>query len=313
MEYLPRFRQPLPKRAMRPMPSPYLLLAFSALFWGGNFVLGRAVHESIPPISLNFWRWVIAALALMPWAAVEAFRHRRSLLRHWRLLLLLATTGVAGFNSFVYLALQSTSAVNAALLAACIPIAIPAIAFLVGGDRLSFHQGVGIAVSAVGVAVLIAKGDASVLANLQLTPGDLWMLVAVGSWAVYSVLVRRCPPGAPGTALLLTLALIGLLILLPFFAWELSVRGPVAPSAVNIASILYVGLFASVAAYWCWNRGVARVGPSRAGLFIHLVPVFSATLAVVLLGETIRAYHLAGAAFVAVGLILATRERPRKG
>ncbi len=291
---------------MRLQPSPYLLLAASALFWGGNFVLGRAVAGEIPPISLNFWRWSSALVVLLPFTLAGLWRHRAVVAAHWRVLLLLAVTGVGAFHSFIYLALASTTAINASLFMAAIPVIIPVFSLILDGEVLSRRQGLGIAASLAGVVVIIGRGDPGALAALAFNPGDLWMLAAVPLWALYSVLLKRRPMALPDTVFLTCIIGLGVALLLPAYLWELSARGGIALSADNLMAIAYLGVFASVVAYVFWNRGVGQVGASRAGPFMHLVPVFAAAMAVVFLGETPRLYHLGGIALIAAGLVLAS-------
>ncbi len=291
---------------MRLQPSPYLLLAASALFWGGNFVLGRAVASEIPPISLNFWRWGSALVVLLPFTLAGLWRHRAVVAAHWRVLLLLAVTGIGAFHSFIYLALASTTAINASLFMAAIPVIIPVFSLILDGEVLSRRQGLGIAASLAGVMVIIGRGDPGVLAALAFNPGDLWMLAAVPLWALYSVLLKRRPMALPDTVFLTCITCLGVTLLLPAYLWEFAARGGIALSADNLMAIAYLGVFASVVAYVFWNRGVGQVGASRAGPFMHLVPVFAAVMAVAFLGEALRLYHLGGIALIAAGLVLAS-------
>ncbi len=291
---------------MRFHPSPYLLLTLTALFWSGNFVLGRAVHAEIPPVSLNFWRWVAAVMVLLPFTAAATWRHRAVIAGNWRVLLVLAVTGVSVFNSFVYVALHTTTAINGSLTMAAIPVVIPVLAFAMYGERLTARQAAGIAISVAGVGIIITRAEAEVLTALRFRPGDLWMLGAVFCWSLYSVVLRRRPAALPATPFLTAISLIGVLVLAPFYAWELTTAGGFRPSPANLASIAYIGVFASVIAFIFWNRGVTELGATRAGLFSHLIPVFSAILAMVFLGESIELYHLAGMALIFTGIYLTT-------
>ncbi|HYN39776.1 MAG TPA: DMT family transporter, partial [Rhodospirillales bacterium] len=187
--------------------SPWLILLVPPLCWAGNFVIGRAVHGDIPPVALTFWRWVVAALVLLPLAGADAWARRRVIRRHWRLLGLLAASGVVGFQFFVYQGLQTTTAINGVLIIATIPVAIPIIAFALDGARPTRRQALGIALSLLGVAVVVLKGEPRALLALHLTEGDLWMFLAVPAWALYSVLLRRRPADLPPLTLLLATVL----------------------------------------------------------------------------------------------------------
>lgn len=286
--------------------SPYLLLIIPPLCWAGNFVVGRAMHADIPPAALTFWRWAVAALVLLPVAGVAAWRLRRELLRHWRLLAVLAASGVLGFQYCVYRGLQTTTAINGVLIIATIPAVIPAIAYGLDGTRLRLRQAAGIALSMLGVGIVILQGDLALLAARRLTPGDTWMALAVPMWALYSVLVRRLPAAVPPLVLLLATIIIGLVLTAPLYGADIAAGRGFAVEQPTLAAIGYVGVFASVIAFACWNRGVRAVGAAKAGLFIHLMPVFAAVLATLFLDERLQAFHFVGGALIAAGLYLSS-------
>jgi drug/metabolite transporter (DMT)-like permease len=296
-------------RPGRRIPTPYLLLAVAVLFWAGNFVVGRVVHADIPPITLTFWRWAVAGVALLPFAAGPLWACRSVALKHWLLLLVLAATGVVLFHVLVYASLRSTTATNAVLIMATFPVIVPIISLVLDGVGVTRRQAFGIAISLVGVAVVVVRADLAVLADFRLTPGDLLMLVAVPMWALYTVLLRRLPAALPPLAMLLAITWIGVILLLPAYGWEFLVVGGIALEPANLVSIAYVGLFASVISYICWNRAVRQVGANKAGLFIHLMPVFSTLLAILFLGEVLQPFHFAGIALIGAGLYLTTSVR----
>lgn len=296
--------------AGHPLLPPYLLLTLSSLFWSGNFVVGRAIRGEIPPVGLNFWRWVIALAILLPFTAPGLWRNRNALRRHWKLLLALGVTGVSAFNSFVYLALQSTLAINAVLLLAATPLAIVAVSWLLFRDTITWAAGAGMAASALGVVTVVSRGDPAFLGEIAFNPGDLWILLAVPTWAVYSVLLKHRPAELPPLTLLGATVSIGVVMLLPVYLLTVAAGARMQmddPAAY--AALLYVAVFASVLAFICWNQGVREVGPNRAGVFINLMPVFAAGLAIVFLGERIAPYHAVAAVLVFGGIILAGRGR----
>jgi drug/metabolite transporter (DMT)-like permease len=286
--------------------SPWLILVVPPLCWAGNFVIGRAVHADIPPVAFTFWRWVVAAAVLLPFVAPDLWARRALIGRHWLLIVLLGASGVVGFQYFVYQGLQTTTAINGVLIIATIPVVIPIVSFLLDRARITPRQAVGIAISFVGVAVVILKGDLRFIDGLRLNEGDLWIFLAVPSWALYSVLVRRRPANLPPLTLLLATIVAGLVMLAPGYAAELTGAKRIVVGWHTLASLVYVGVFASVLAFACWNHGVARVGAAKAGLFIHLMPVFAAILALVFLGETLHRYHFAGIVGVAAGIWLSS-------
>jgi drug/metabolite transporter (DMT)-like permease len=232
------------------------------------------------------------------------FRHRHMILASWRYLAILGLTGVAAFHIFVYKALEHSPAANAVLVLSTAPAVIVLISRFTVGERISARQWLGIAVSFAGAVVLIARGNLATLAGFELSPGDLWMLAAVPTWAGYSVLLRRRPRGMPERTLLTTSTVFGLLWMMPLIVASPRTMIGVEWTIPVIAGVAYVGLGASVVAYLCWNRGVALVGPSRAGSYLHLMPVFAPVLAFLLLGEALHGYHAIGAVLVFSGIAL---------
>lgn len=292
---------------------PYLALAGAALFWSGNFVVGRALRGDIPPISLNFWRWTVALALLLPLSYPQLRQYRAQLRREWKLIGALGLTGMAIFQTCVYTALQTTTAVNALLFLTLTPVAIVFGSWLVFRDTLTVRQILGVAVSLLGAVILIARGSLATLLGLQLNPGDVWMLVAVVTWAIYSILVKRRPADLPQLAMLTGSVIVGVLLLLPVYTLRALQGAVLSFNLPNLLGILYVALFASILAFLAWNNGVARIGPNRAGLFIHLMPVFGALLSFLFLGEGIAPFHVVGALFVFSGIGLMSRRLARGG
>lgn len=286
----------------------YAALALTALLWSSNFVIGRAVHDQVTPVSLNFLRWAIAFAVLLPFTLRDVLAHRAALARHWRLLALLGLTGIAAFQTLCYVALDTTTALNAILLLSLAPLAIVLLSWGALGEGVTRRQALGLAVSLAGAVVLILHGELATLLELRFTPGDLWMLLAVGLWAVYSVLLRRRPLEVPPLALHACSVLAGTLWMLPAFALQ-ATRGVALPGDTAAwAAVGFIAVFSSAIAHALWIRGVAAIGPNRAGVFIHLMPLFGATLAIAFLGETPGAFHLVGSALVLSGVFLASRH-----
>ena len=282
-------------------------LAIAALFWSGNFIAGRALGGVIGPVDLNFLRWAVAGLVLLPLVAGRLARHRAVIWREWRLLALLAATGIAGFHSMVYQALTATTAVNALLILALVPVTILLAEAAGGTFRPGSWQWAGTALSLLGVGILVAGDSPS---GFIPNSGDLWMLTAVPVWAAYSLLLRRRPADLPHDVTLAATIGIGLAILLPLVL--IRVPGTVPDLSVRlIGALVYIALFASVGAFLLWSYGVARLGPARAGHFIHLMPVFGLLLAVALLDELIEPRHLGGALCVFAGIFLVNFSQGR--
>jgi drug/metabolite transporter (DMT)-like permease len=283
-----------------------LLAALPPLFWSGNFVLARALHEDIPPIALSFWRWVGALAILMPFTWHRLWQHRDALRRHWVVLSLLALLGITNFNTFAYLGLQHTTATNGVLLSSATPVLIVGLSFLMLGTKVRARQLVGIFLSLFGVVLIATEGAPQRLAALTLNRGDIWILVAAVDWALYSVLLRWRPDELAPEVFLTALVALGLVPLAGLYGWELARGHGFALNATNFAAIGYVAIFPSVLAYVFWDRAVNELGPNRTGHYLHLMPAFGALLAVALLGERLHGFHLAGALLIAGGIVLAT-------
>lgn len=284
---------------------PYLLLSLATLFWSGNFVLGRAVSSHIPPIGMAFWRWAGALAVLVPLSHPFLREQWPAIRRSWKTVLPLGILGVGSFNTLVYVGLHDTTATNAVLLNSACPAFILAISFVLRTQRGTVRQVLGIGVSLLGVLTIVGRGSPASLRSLSFNPGDVWVLAAVICWAVYTILLRRRPDGVHPMAFLCTLVGIGVCCLAPLYAWEISRGGRVTPDATTVASLLYLALLPSVASYVFWNQAVAELGANRAGVFLHLMPAFGSLLAMLLLGEAFRGFHMVGIALILTGVTLA--------
>lgn len=294
----------LPDTARRLLP--YLLLALASLFWAGNQVTGRALREDFGPLALAFWRWLIAALVLAPfvWSAVR--KQAPLLRRHWKLLAMLSLLSVVLFQSFVYAGLRSTTAINAVLLNSCIPLFILACAWIMDGERARPRQLLGMAVSFLGILVIVTRGEPARILDMGFHSGDLWILAAMPVWALYSVLLKRRPPELGGMPLVFVLAAGGVAVLAPAYLLEMLWIPQQLPATEAVAGVIYIGLFASILALACWNAGVAAVGANIAGFTLHLLPLFGTLLAMLFLDESPRLFHAAGFAAILGGVVLAT-------
>ena len=264
--------------------SPIVALSFAALFWASSFVVLRALRGEIDPFALTFFRWLVSLVLFVPFMWRELAGNLHVVLREWRLIAGLGITGIAVFHPLVFLALQYTSATNALLTFSLSPVVILLVASLTGSERLTPHQLGGVLVSMAGAAVLITRGDFATLRSTGLNVGDLWMLVAVAAWAAYSLLLRGRPADLSPTLALVSSIVVALPILLLF---TLRTKSGLAfsLSASVLLGIAYISIFASVLGFLFWSHGVAELGPSRAGQFVHLMPVFGAALASIFLGE----------------------------
>lgn len=289
--------------------SPYVLLSLTALFWSGNWVIGRAVVSDgqVPPVALAWWRWAIAVALMMPFALPQIRRHWSSIWRHRNIVTLLALIGMGFHNLLSYVGLQFTTATNGVMLNSAIPVMIILLGVLFFKQRVSAKQILGVAVSLVGVLAILTKGHLEALAALRFNQGDLIVLASMLLWALYTLMLKWRPEGIPGLALLAVCGSIGLIGMMPVYAWEIASGKSIDWSWGVVVALLYVGLFPSFIGYVFWNRAVEEVGPSVAGLFVHLMPVFGSLLAWLFLDERLYWFHLAGIAFIFAGIYLTTR------
>jgi drug/metabolite transporter (DMT)-like permease len=286
---------------------PYLLLVVSAASWGANWAVARAALQEIPPYALVFWRLLFACLILFPFAARHLRGDLPAAVKHWGWIVFFGIAGVAGFPILGYLGLHYTTATNAALLNTSVPLFIVPMAWLVRGHTIRAVQLAGLALSLAGALTIVSAGKPAAIVSLALNPGDLLILLAVALWALYTVLLHHRPRMHSLSFLFFTL-IAGLAFCVPFYVFEVLTVPAVTVTAKLVAAIAYLGLFSSVVAYVCWNHAVPLVGPNVAGFFNPLVPVFGTLSAVLLLGEQIHGYHLAGFVLVLGGVLLTSRS-----
>lgn len=283
----------------------YLLLTLTTLFWAGNFVLGRAMHNVLPPVTMAELRWGTALLIILPFLLPKIKANWRIIIKHWKVLVPLGIMSVGSFNTFIYLGLTTTGATNATLLQSAIPIIILVISGVFLKEAVSFRQWIGVGCSLSGVLTLISFGDLRQLLNLDINRGDLWILAAVLCWASYSICLRWRPAELDGFTFFGVTVIVGVIVLLPFSVLELQTVAPIIWKPEAFASILYMAIFPSILAHLFWNRGVAELGAAKAGLFIHLMPLFGMLLSTIFLGEGVHAYHLTGMVLIFIGIYLA--------
>lgn len=285
-----------------------LVLSLPPLLWAGNFVVGRAVHADIPPFTLSLGRWIIAFACILPFALPAIRRDWRLYLQYrWRLLAV-SLVGVAAFNTLVYSGLHHTTATNGILLNSCIPILILLFGALFYRLKLHFLQILGLALSFAGVLTIILHGEWGRLAALDFSGGDLVIFSAMICWALYTLWLRGLPSHINRIGLMGIQIFIAIVLLLPLYAWELHTGPASAWKHETWLALAYVGIFPSVIAYTLYTIGVARAGAARAGMFIHLMPVFGSVLSVLFLGESLHLFHAVGIAAILGGLALSTRN-----
>lgn len=289
--------------------SPLFLLVLPPLFWAGNSIVGKSVVGSVPPLALAFWRWTLAFFVLLPFSLRGIAEHWDVVRREWVLLIVLSVMGVGAYNSFQYLALQTTSAINATLIGSALPVVMLPLAVFWLHERPRWPAYLGVALSLAGVAAVIARGDVGALLRLHFASGDLIMLLAVVTWAFYTSLLKRHRPAIPSMPFLTIQVFLGALAILPFYLLERAHTGDFSLTRQTVPALAYVAVFPSAVAYYCYEKGVAKIGVQVAGQFVNLTPIFAAMLAVALLGESFHGYHALGLALLIAGVWLSNRYR----
>ena len=289
---------------------PVWLLWLPPAFWAGNLVLGRALGPVFPPVSLAVGRWVVALAVLTPFVWRQAWRERRLLGKHWALITACGAFGIAGYNALGYIALQTVPAASVAFLNSTLPLMVPLAAVVLGGERIARKAVAGIAVSFLGVVWIMTRGDMGSLAALRFEGAEPLVLLAVANYAVYSVLLRRKPAAIGPLVFPAATMAAGLLVLMPFWAFELARGARIPTDPASIGAVLYISIFASLFAFILWSRCVAMLGATVTGVSFHLVALFTALLAFLALNEPVRAFHVAGIVLILLGFFVTTLRRP---
>ena len=292
--------------ASRIYDNAYVLMTLTAFFWGGNFVLGRGIADQIPPIALACLRWSFATLIFAPFAIEQTRKDWPEIIRNRWIILFLGIIGGGTFNTMTYIGLGHTTALNALVIQSSGPVLIMIAAYLVFSDRVSMTQLAGITLSLSGVLWVITSGRIGEITGLEVNPGDLIILFAFMTWAIYTIYLRK-RPDIHWMSFILMLSLIAALVNIPIWAYEHFAIRQIQPTLTTFLTVTYVAIFQSVLAFIFFNRSVELIGANRTGVFMHLVPVFGTILAILLLGEHLQSYHLIGFGLIISGVIFAAR------
>jgi drug/metabolite transporter (DMT)-like permease len=287
---------------------PYLLLSITAMCWAGNAIVGRLAAGHIPPVTLSFLRWSLAFIIILPFAWKHLARDWPAIRGRLGLMILLSVTGIGGFNTLQYWALEHTQALNTLLLQSGGPLFVATWSLLLLGVRLTLAQAGGIVVSLIGVLVILLHGDLTTLSNIEFNKGDLIFTVALVIFGLYSVLSLKRPAMHALSFVAFTFG-AGAACLIPLLIWELYARPVMVIDAANLLKVLYVAVFPSTIAYLCYNRGVQLIGANRAAPFFHVIPVFGTIMSIVFLDEHPQAFHFIGFALVLTGVFVASRKQ----
>ncbi|WP_028584362.1 DMT family transporter [Desulfogranum mediterraneum] len=295
--------------AQPPGLAGYLCAIGATAIWSGNFIVARDLSSTIPPVSLAFWRWTVAVLVFLPFALRPLLNERLLLREHLGYLSITALLGITIFNTLIYLAGHTTTALNLSLIAITFPVFIVILLRILFRDPITLNKSLGILLVAGGVILLITNGDLAALLEISFTLGDLWMVTASLIFALYSILIRYKPQGLSIWAFQLGTFLLGLLFLFPLFIWESMQVPTIHFDTKALLSIAYVGVFASLTAFILWNKAIVSIGPTKSGMIYYTLPLFSGLLAFIFLDEQVGILHLGSALLIISGILIANQNR----
>ncbi len=287
----------------------YLYLFLTVTFWAGNFIVGKlASFYNVPPFSLNFYRWFFAWLILAPFTIPEIIEKKDYILKNYKLFIILGVTSITIFNSIVYYSLNFTQVISGVLMISTIPVMIMLFSSILKIEKTNIFQIIGVIFSFAGVIMIITKADIQILKNLDFNKGDITMVVAMFSWALYSTLLKRQKYEISQISLLQVVITFGLLFLMPIYFIEYQIGSRIILEKPFILILSYVVLFPGLASFLLWIKGISLIGANRSGVFLHLMPILSAIMAMIFFNEKFMFYHMLGACFIITGILLSNKK-----
>ena len=287
----------------------YILLILTTLFWSGNFIVGKAASTyERPPFSLIFYRWLFAGLILLPFTIKEIIKKKDYILNNVGFFIILGVTSITIFNSTVYYSLYYMQVISGVLMISTIPVWIMFISSILGIEKTNRFQIFGVILSLLGVLFIITKSDLEVIKNLAFNRGDLIMASGMFAWALYSALLKKKTYEISQITLLEVVIITGLFFLIPIYILEMNLGNPIIIGKPFILTLSYVVLFPGLASFFFWIKGIDIIGANRAGVFLHLMPVFGSIMAIILFDEKFMIYHLLGAIFIIAGITLSNKK-----
>ncbi len=287
----------------------YILLVLTTLFWSGNFIVGKsASFYEIPPFSLNFYRWLFAGLILLPFTYREILKKKKYIFNNVGFFIILGITSITIFNSTVYYSLYYMQVISGVLMISTIPVWIMFISTILGIEKTNKFQIFGVILSLIGVLFIITKSDIAVIKNLDFNRGDLIMAIGMFAWALYSALLKKKTYKISQITLLEVVIISGLIFLIPIYILEMKFGNQIILGKPFIITLSYVVIFPGLASFFFWIKGIAIIGANRAGVFLHLMPVFGSIMAIILFDEKFMIYHLLGAIFIITGITFSNKK-----
>ena len=286
----------------------YFLMILPPFFWALNWIIARHMRFEIEPITMSFVRWFIAFLILCPFGFIKFKNNFKVVKQNFKILLILGILGTITFNTLVYIGLKYTFVINGSLLNTLIPVFIVLISLTFKIEKFTILKLMGVLTSFLGAVYIIFDGNLNKLARIQVNVGDIWIIVAMLVWAIYTIILKNKPKELDSVSFLFTSILLGLPFLFPFFIWEIFHHGFPKINLSIILTFIFYGTFPSIISYLIWNNGVKEIGPTNAGVYTYLLPVFGIILSIIFLDETFLFYHLVGTVLILIGIFLVNRK-----
>ena len=287
----------------------YLFLFLTVTFWAGNFVVGKfASMYEVPPFSLNFYRWFFAWLILAPFTIPEIIKKKDYIIRNYKLFIVLGVTSITIFNSIVYYSLNFTQVISGVLMISTIPVMIMFFSSILKIEKTNIFQVIGVILSFLGVIIIITKANFEILKNLNFNKGDITMVIAMLSWALYSTLLKKQKYEISQLSLLQVVMSFGLIFLIPIYFIEYQLGFRITLEKPFILILSYVVLLPGLASFILWIKGISIIGANRSGVFLHLMPIMSAIMAMIIFNEKFMFYHMLGACFIITGILLSNKK-----
>ena len=288
----------------------YVLLILTTLFWSGNFIVGKAASTfEIPPFSLNFYRWLFAGLILLPFTLREILKKKKYIFNNIGFFIILGITSITIFNSTVYYSLYYMQVISGVLMISTIPVWIMFISSILGIEKTNKFQILGVILSLIGVIFIITKSDLNLIKNLDFNKGDLSMVIAMFSWAIYSALLKSKKYEISQVSLLEVVIICGLFFLIPIYFIEMNMGNLIILGKPFYLILAYVVIFPGLASFFFWIKGISIIGANRAGIFLHLMPIMGAIMAMLIFDERFMFYHILGAIFIIAGITLSNKKK----
>ena len=291
--------------------SAYIFLIFATALWGGNIIAAKVASIiSLEPIKLSFYRNIVVIIILLPFVFYKIKIIFEIFKQNWKIIIFLSIFSVSIFNTFMNIALTTSSVISSSLMPAFAPSMIIILSLIIYNSKISYIQFIGVIISFIGFINIIIRGDILNLSSLNFVVGDIWMLGCVSCWALYSSMIRKIPKGIDNLSFLFLIFFIGNIFVLPFYIIESFINQSFAINEQNgFLLVLYCGIGPALISYLLWIKAIKIIGANNSGLFLNLIPIFSSLISIIFLKEKLELFHIVGALLIFTGIYLVIKKR----